>query len=164
MRRSVFAVAAASAFAAVFAFALPMTSSAQMAPGARSVGMGGGGMVFATGVDAIEWNPANLGWSDGWNVSVFELGIATMSSGATFTPAWSERVSLGVEQKLPILTLRAGAAVGSDDLTALTGGLGLGIGPVHLEASAGRFSAEGALVSKEGYYGTFALQLKGGGL
>lgn len=57
--------------------------SAQLSPGARSVAMGGGGMVYASGVDAVEWNPANLGWSDGWNVSAFELGVAGLGEGAT---------------------------------------------------------------------------------
>lgn len=108
---------------------------------------------------------------------VFRGGVGYQSGGTSveatamkvsprgrFTPAWGERISLGVEQKLPLLTLRAGYAVGSDDLTALTGGVGLGMGPVLLEASAGKFSADSGSVSKEGFYGTFALQLKGGGL
>ena len=40
-------------------------------------------MVFATGVDAVEWNPANLGWASGWNVSLFEAGFVGMGEGAT---------------------------------------------------------------------------------
>ena len=108
---------------------------------------------------------------------VFRGGVGYQSGGTTieatamkvsprgrFTPEWGERVSLGVEQELPVLTLRAGYAMGSDALTALTGGIGLGVGPVLLEASAGKFSADEGLVTKEGFYGTFALQLKGGGL
>ena len=87
-----------------------------------------------------------------------------VSPRGRFTPAWGERISLGVEQKLPVLTLRAGYAIGSDDLTALTGGVGLGVGPIFLEASVGKFSADSDSVSKEGFYGTLALQLKGGGL
>ena len=54
---------------------------AQFAPGARAVGMGGGGMVFATGVDAVELNPANLAWAGGWNLSVAEAGVSFLSSG-----------------------------------------------------------------------------------
>lgn len=57
--------------------------TAQMSPGARSVGLGGGGMVFATGVDAVEWNPANLAWGGGWNISLFELGVVGIGSGTT---------------------------------------------------------------------------------
>ncbi len=72
-------------FAALLSLLAPSSGVlAQMSPGARSVGMGGGGMVFATGVDAVEWNPANLGWAGGWNVSLFELGAATLGSGAKF--------------------------------------------------------------------------------
>ncbi|MBM4183504.1 MAG: hypothetical protein FJ207_04665 [Gemmatimonadetes bacterium] len=56
---------------------------AQFAPGARSVGMGGAGMVFSTGVDAIEWNPANLALEGGWNISLGEVGAAALFSGIT---------------------------------------------------------------------------------
>ena len=76
MRRSVL-------FAFVVLLAYGQGVAAQMSPGARSVGMGGGGMVFATGVDAVEWNPANLAWGGGWNVSLFELGLVGIGSGTT---------------------------------------------------------------------------------
>ncbi|MEQ1858187.1 MAG: DUF5723 family protein, partial [Longimicrobiales bacterium] len=56
---------------------------AQFAPGARAVGMGGAGMVFSSGVDAIEWNPANLALEGGWNVSIGEAGAAALFSGIT---------------------------------------------------------------------------------
>ena len=69
---------------ALAALLLPATVDAQMSPGARSVAMGGGGMVFATGVDAIEWNPANLNWAGGWSASLYELGVSTLSTGATY--------------------------------------------------------------------------------
>lgn len=75
----------AAAFGALAALLVPSSGAvAQFAPGARSVGMGGAGMVFARGVDAVELNPANLAWAQGWNVSVFELGGATLSTGAKF--------------------------------------------------------------------------------
>jgi hypothetical protein len=54
---------------------------AQFAPGARAVGMGGAGMVFSSGVDAIEWNPANLALEGGWNISLGEAGAAALLSG-----------------------------------------------------------------------------------
>jgi len=57
--------------------------SAQYAPGARAVGMGGAGMVYASGVDAIEWNPANLALEGGWNISIGEAGAAALLSGIT---------------------------------------------------------------------------------
>lgn len=59
-------------------------ASGQFSPGARSVGMGGAGMVFSSGVDAIEWNPANLALGSGWNVSLAEVGGALLLSGVTF--------------------------------------------------------------------------------
>lgn len=55
---------------------------AQFSPGARSVGMGGAGMVYASGVDAIEWNPANLALEGGWSISLYELGGSALVSGA----------------------------------------------------------------------------------
>jgi len=71
--------AVGAAYALVLA---PGALSAQFSPGARSVGMGGAGMVFASGVDAIEWNPANLALGGGWNVSG-EFGASGLLSGVT---------------------------------------------------------------------------------
>lgn len=69
---------------AVLASALPAGVRAQLSAGARSAGMGGAGMVFSTGVDAIEWNPANLALDRGWDVSVGDVGGAALLSGVTF--------------------------------------------------------------------------------
>jgi hypothetical protein len=55
---------------------------AQFSPGARSVGMGGAGMVYARGVDAIEWNPANLALDGGWNIALGEVGASALVTGA----------------------------------------------------------------------------------
>jgi hypothetical protein len=104
---------------------------------------------------------AGLGWRAG-GTSLEAVGIKVSPRGR-YTSAWDERVSLGIEQKLPILTLRAGIARGEDGLGALTGGLGLGLGPVRIEASGGKFTGDGAAASWGGYYGTVALQIKGGG-
>jgi hypothetical protein len=54
---------------------------AQFAPGARSVGMGGAGMVYSSGVDAVEWNPANLALEGGWSLSFYEAGAAAVLGG-----------------------------------------------------------------------------------
>lgn len=104
---------------------------------------------------------AGLGWRAG-GTSLEAVGIKVSPRGR-YRSAWDERISLGIEQKLPILTLRAGIARGEDGLGALTGGLGLGLGPVHIEASGGKFTGDGAAASWGGYYGTVALQIKGGG-
>ncbi len=58
---------------------------AQFSPGARSAGMAGAGLVFATGTDAVEWNPANLAWSNGWEVSIFEFGASSVLNGTTIS-------------------------------------------------------------------------------
>ncbi|MDH3227570.1 MAG: hypothetical protein OEM67_10855, partial [Thermoleophilia bacterium] len=74
----------AGLLATALAVLTPAGVLAQFSPGARSVGMGGAGMVFSSGVDAIEWNPANLALGGGWNVSVGEVGVAALLSGVTF--------------------------------------------------------------------------------
>jgi hypothetical protein len=68
----------------VFAWFVPTSGSAQFSPGARSVGMGGAGMIYSSGVDAVEWNPANLALGTGWGVSLGELGGALLLSGVTY--------------------------------------------------------------------------------
>lgn len=102
-----------------------------------------------------------VGWRSG-GTSLEAVGIAVSPRGR-YTTGWDERVSLGIEQRLPVITLRAGYAKGQDGFTVLTGGLGLGIGPVLLEASVGKFGGDDVGVSRDGYHGTFALQLEGGG-
>lgn len=103
-----------------------------------------------------------FGWQAG-GTSLEAVGIKVAPRGR-YKSAWDERVSLGVEQKLPLLTLRAGYAMAEESLTALTGGIGLGVGPINLEVSGGKFSGTDEALPMEGYYATFALQLKGGGL
>jgi len=56
---------------------------AQFSPGVRSAGMAGAGLLFATGLDAVEWNPANLAWSRGWDLSLYEFGAAGLLTGTT---------------------------------------------------------------------------------
>jgi len=70
---------------AAIAVLAPGPLAAQFSPGARSVGMGGAGMVFASGVDAIEWNPANLALEGGWNLSLGEAGASALLSGITLS-------------------------------------------------------------------------------
>ncbi len=69
---------------AVLTLGLPAGARAQFSAGARSAAMGGAGMVFSSGVDAIEWNPANLALDRGWDVSVGDVGGAALLSGVTF--------------------------------------------------------------------------------
>jgi hypothetical protein len=112
-----------------------------------------------------------VGWRAGGTV-VELVGTSVSPRGRQHTQ-WDERVSLGVEQRLGLLTLRAGAAKGTDGVQAVNGGLGLGLGPVALDVSGGLMSGgfdftEG-LVSPEnveyaGGHVTISLTVRGGGL
>lgn len=104
---------------------------------------------------------AGVGWQSG-GTSLEATGVKVSPRGR-FTSAWDERLSLGIEQKIPILTLRAGMARGQDGLGALTAGAGLGIGPFKLDLSGGKFNGESEVSTWDGYYGTISVQLKGGG-
>lgn len=104
---------------------------------------------------------AGVGWQVGG--TTVEAAAIAVSPRGRYASAWDERLSLGVEQELSILTLRAGVARADNGISALTGGIGLGAGPVRLEASAGRFGGEGEGSPWDGFYTTIALQLVGGG-
>lgn len=52
---------------------------------------------------------------------------------------WPKYAAVGIEQKLPLLsifTLRGGYATSLDGASALTGGIGFGLGPIHLTTAA----------------------------
>jgi hypothetical protein len=113
---------------------------------------------------------AGAGWRSG-GTSVELVGTSVSPRGRQRNE-WDERISLGVEQWLWILALRAGGALGSDGLQAINAGIGLGIGPVHLDISggfmSGGFDLTSGLVTPEnieyaGAQATISLQLKGGG-
>ncbi len=73
----------ASSAAVVVALSLPTAGAAQWAAGPVSGAMGGAGMVWARGVDAIELNPANLGLERGWSLSLLDVGAAGLLTGTT---------------------------------------------------------------------------------
>lgn len=71
--------------------------------------------------------------------AAYQLGTGTTLSTAfqkeldedsPFGGLWGQQVSFGVQQRLPIITLRAGLASDLEDGTLLSGGLSLG--PIHL--------------------------------
>ncbi len=105
-----------------------------------------------------------VGWSSG-GTTLEANGIVVAPRGR-FTSPWDERLTLGIEQVVPVATFRAGYAIAQDGISAFTGGLGLRGGPIHLEFSGGRFGGNSEAFGSpyDGYYGTIALQLKGGGL
>jgi hypothetical protein len=102
-----------------------------------------------------------IGWQSG-GTSLEAVGTKVSPRGRQRS-AWDERVSLGIEQQMPVLTLRAGIARASDGVQALTAGAGLRVGPVRLDTSGGKFSGDFEGSPYDGYYGTISLQLGGGG-
>ena len=121
---------------------------AQFAPGARSAGMAGAGLVFATGTDAVEWNPANLAWSNGWEVSLFEFGASSLLNGTTISDlidiAGGDAEGSSAVDRLPAdgFTLsttaegfavsRAASAADLPEIGAPIPTVGIAIGPVAL--------------------------------
>ena len=103
-----------------------------------------------------------VGWQAGG--TTIEANGVIVSPRGRFSSPWDERLSFGIEQKIPVLTLRAGYGVAQEGLSTYSAGLGLRLGPVHLEGSGGKFSGERDLGPWEGYYGSVGVQIKGGGL
>ena len=113
---------------------------------------------------------AGVGWRAGG--TAIELVGSSVSPQGRQHSQWDERISLGLEQRLWVLTLRAGGAKGSDGIQVLSGGAGLGLGPVKLDVSAGMMSGNfdfaSGLVAPEnvdyaGGHVTASLQIMGGG-
>lgn len=103
-----------------------------------------------------------LGWQSGG--TSLEANAIVVSPRGRFSSPWDERLSLGIEQKIPILTLRGGYSIAQEGLSTYTAGVALRLGPVHIEGSGGVFNGERDLGVWDGYYGSIGLQIKGGGL
>lgn len=69
-----------------------------------------------------------------------------------FGGLWNQQLSVGVQQRLPIITLRAGLATDLEDGSLLSGGLSLG--PVHLGVAR---VVTGGAEDREGWIATFGL-------
>lgn len=67
---------------------------------------------------------------------------------------WARQISVGVQQRLPVVTLRAGAAAGDDGGSVLSAGLSLG--PLQLGAGRLDLGAENG-VERKGWVATFGL-------
>jgi hypothetical protein len=113
---------------------------------------------------------AGAGWRVG-GTTVELVGTSVSPRGRQHND-WDERISLGVEQWLWIIGVRAGGALGSDGLQVINGGVALALGPLGIDVSggfmSGAFDFTSDLVTPEsveyaGAHMTFALQLTGGG-
>ena len=134
---------------------------AQFSPGARSAGMAGAGLLFATGLDAVEWNPANLAWSTGWDISLFEFGAAGLLTGTTIEDLIEIATAGGdgdaaVVARLPadgftfstnlegFAIANAASAADLPEVGSSIPSVGLAIGPVALRVR-GRLMAEASM-------------------
>jgi hypothetical protein len=125
---------------------------AQFSPGARSVGMGGAGMVYSSGVDAIEWNPANLALEGGWNISLGEVGGSALVSGADIDALQSL-----FEFEMPVLGSSSTIAQSEAIANLPASGLSLNLVTEGFLAAQGISSSDGALPSIGDPYPTLGI-------
>jgi hypothetical protein len=93
--------------------------------------------------------------------AAYRVGTGTTLSAAFQTelddsPAgalWDQQLSLGVQQKIPVVTLRAGLATDMEDGTLLSGGLSLG--PIQLGVA--RVTSGSGDGERSGWIATFGL-------
>ncbi|MDP2959129.1 MAG: hypothetical protein Q8N53_22095 [Longimicrobiales bacterium] len=105
---------------------------------------------------------AGLGWAGGSGTRL-EVNASAVSPRGRQSAPWEQRLSAGVEQRLKFLVLRAGYARAEDGIAALTGGLGLRVGPIRLDVAAGKLSGELNGIGYDGLQGSLGLSLAGGG-
>lgn len=94
--------------------------------------------------------------------AAYQLGTGTTLSTAfhkeldddsPFGGLWGQQLALGVQQRLPIITLRAGLATDMEDGTLLSGGLSLG--PIHVGVARVSMGADDD--QRSGWIATFGL-------
>jgi hypothetical protein len=76
-----------------------------------------------------------------------------LDEDSPFGGLWHQQLAVGVQQRLPIVTLRAGLATDLEDGTILSGGLSLG--PIHLGIA--RIATGSGDGERSGYVATFGL-------
>jgi hypothetical protein len=76
-----------------------------------------------------------------------------LDDDSPFGQLWSQQLSVGVQQRLPIVTLRAGLATDLEDGSVLSGGLSLG--PIQLGVA--RITTGSADDQRSGWIATFGL-------
>lgn len=102
-----------------------------------------------------------VGWA-GPSTRVEVNAQAVAPRGRQSAP-WDQRLSAGVEQRVAFLVLRGGYAMAQDGVNALTGGVGLRVGPVRLDLAAGKLSGEHDGIAWDGVQGSLGLSVVGGG-
>lgn len=111
-------------------------------------------------LDALEDEaefPATLRAGAAWSPRAgtdLAVGVQKELTDGKLTGMWDDQLSLGIQQRIPIVTLRAGIASNLDDGSLLSGGLSLG----PLQFGLARFtngSVEGA--DREGWIFTFGV-------
>lgn len=106
---------------------------------------------------------AGVGWADsGTHVELVATAVAPKGRQRS---SWDQRLSLGLEQRLRVVTLRGGYARGEAGLRAIAAGVGFGPwGPVEVEAGIGSISGTGpGDVPYDGVHGSLGISVRRGG-
>jgi len=85
--------------------------------------------------------------------TTFAAGFQTELDESPAGGLWDQQISLGVQQRIPIVTLRAGFATDMEDGTLLSGGLSLG--PIQLGVA--KVTSGSGDSSRSGWIATFGL-------
>jgi hypothetical protein len=85
--------------------------------------------------------------------TTFAAGFQTELDDSPAGALWDQQLSLGVQQKIPLITLRAGFATDMEDGTLLSGGLSLG--PIQLGVA--RVTSGSGGDERSGWIATFGL-------
>jgi hypothetical protein len=114
-------------------------------------------------LDAYDF-PMTMKLGAAWNpLSGTEIGVSYQSEIADDDAGllggrWNRLVGIGVQQKIPLVTLRAGASTNLDEGSMLGAGLKLGV----LDLAVAKFNTVGDLVDSErdGWAGSFSINVR----
>lgn len=103
-----------------------------------------------------------LGWEGGAGTRLEAVATAVAPRGRQHAP-WEQQLSVGAEQAVGPLTLRAGLSRADDGVQAVSGGLGIGLGPVRIDVGVGRLSGSFEGIAYDGLHASLGLSVRGGG-
>jgi hypothetical protein len=92
--------------------------------------------------------------------TVLTAGYRTELDGGRMAAWWSDMASIGIQQKLPLISLRAGYATDLADGSMVSGGLSLG--PMHFGVA--RVESSEAGFQRSGWIGSFGMSMQTTGL